>query len=202
MDSFKLLVQEKLGPNIQIDTGSPRLILVANSYSKYDEYAINRMAENIEMWTYNLYEDLFELRLAASSNSTKKSNGKKITKIDYEEYSIDKILQGKSQEIKDLFVEIQDQLVAIPSDIALEELPRKLYVAYKTNKNIVCLQPQSSDIRAFISLDPFVAQKITPAARDVTNIGHYGTGETELRIKKFDDIADLVVLVKEALKVN
>ncbi|NLF43393.1 MAG: hypothetical protein GX587_11915 [Bacteroidales bacterium] len=34
---FQLLVQKKLGQDVEVDTGSPRLILIAASYSKFDE---------------------------------------------------------------------------------------------------------------------------------------------------------------------
>ena len=33
---FQLLVQKKLGHDVEVDTGSPRLILIATSYSKFD----------------------------------------------------------------------------------------------------------------------------------------------------------------------
>ena len=54
---FQLLVQKKLGNNVKVDFGYPRLLLVAQTFSKYDQYAINRMSENIELWDYSQYED-------------------------------------------------------------------------------------------------------------------------------------------------
>ena len=69
---FQLLANKKLGKDIKIDYGTPRLILIAQSFSKYDRYAINRMAENIELWSYSIYEnELLELNLVASSQAKK-----------------------------------------------------------------------------------------------------------------------------------
>lgn len=45
---FQILVDKELGAKIKIDWSQPRLLLVAASFNKYDTYAINRMAENIE----------------------------------------------------------------------------------------------------------------------------------------------------------
>ena len=96
MKQFQLLVQNKLGNNVEVDFGSPRVLLVAQTFSKYDQYAINRMAENIELWGYSRYEDnIFELKLIASSQAKKStSTAKQITKVNYEEYSVEDHLKN------------------------------------------------------------------------------------------------------------
>ena len=56
---FALAVQKALGPEVKIDWSRPRLILVAESFSEYDKYAVNRIGANVELWTYRKYgEDL------------------------------------------------------------------------------------------------------------------------------------------------
>ena len=56
---FTLAAQEELGTDIEIDWSSPRLILVAESFSEYDKYAVNRIGANIQLWTYRRYGDDF-----------------------------------------------------------------------------------------------------------------------------------------------
>ena len=48
---FTVAAHEKLGQDVEIDWTSPRLILIAEKFSEYDKYAVNRIGSNIELWT-------------------------------------------------------------------------------------------------------------------------------------------------------
>jgi len=119
--------------NIEVDFGSPRVLLIAQTFSKYDQYAINRMAENIELRGYSNYENnVFELKLIASSQAKKTTNAvKQISKVNYDEYTIEDHLEGKNEKIKELFKALQEKIFALETDQKIEENPRKLYISYK-----------------------------------------------------------------------
>lgn len=55
---FVVAAQQKLGDKVsdEISWEHPRLILVAEDFTEYDKYAVNRIGANIELWTYRLYE--------------------------------------------------------------------------------------------------------------------------------------------------
>lgn len=196
---FQLLVQKKLGQDVEVDTGSPRLILIAASYSKFDEYAINRMAENIEMWSYNQYPELFELKLVASSQAKKVENGKKVTKVNYDSYSVDDQLQGKSDKIKELFRELQERILAFDSEGMIEELARKMYIAYRTNKNFVYLNFRSNSIYLDVSLNIDEISSVEKSKlRDITRVGHHGAGYTRYELSKIDDLDEATALIRES----
>lgn len=196
---FQLLVQKKLGQDIEVDTGSPRLILIAASYSKFDEYAINRMAENIEMWSYNQYPDLFELKLVASSQAKKAENGKKVTKVNYDSYSVEDQLEGKSDKVKELFKELQERILAFDSEGMIEELARKMYVAYRTNKSFVYLNFRSDRILLDVAL---TVEEITSVdkskIRDMRGVGHHGAGFTRYELSNMDDLDEATALIRES----
>ena len=59
---FEILVQRKLEKNVKINWDAPRLILIAQSYNKYDKYAVNIISENIELKKYILYDNDFLFR--------------------------------------------------------------------------------------------------------------------------------------------
>ena len=64
-----------MGKNIQISWSSPRVILIAESFSEYDKYAVNRIGANIELWTYRRYSDEYiflETIYAATNPKSKK----------------------------------------------------------------------------------------------------------------------------------
>lgn len=72
-------------------------------------------------------------------------------------------------------------------DPAIEEVPKKLYIAYKTSQNIVCMEPQSRSIKLFVKLSAADVKSPPKFYRDVTKIGHYGTGDTEFTISSEQD---------------
>jgi len=194
---FQLLVQNKLGNNVEVDFGSPRVLLVAQTFSKYDQYAINRMAENIELWGYSCYENnVFELKLIASSQAKKSTNtAKQITKVNYEEYSVEDHLKNKSEQIKELFSAFREKIFAIESEQKIEENPRKLYIAYKAGRSFAEVKLQKSDIKIWIGEgidDP------KSMIRDVSNIGHHGIGNSEITLKSFDELDYVVGLIEQS----
>ena len=197
---FQLLVQNKIGKDIDVDFGSPRVLLIAQTFNKFDQYAINRMAENIELWGYSRYEnDIFELKLIASSQAkTTTSTAKQISKANYNEYSIEGHLKNKNDELKQLFSALQEKIFALESDQKIEENPRKHYIAYRTNKNFVELQFQAKSIKIFIDLQKDELDDPRGLARDMSNIGHYGTGDSEVILSSLDDLEYIVKLVEQS----
>jgi predicted transport protein len=196
---FQVLVQDKLGSDVEIDYSSPRLVLIAESFSKYDQYAINRMAENIELWAYSKYDnDIFELRLVASSQAGKSSSKKQITKVDYDKYKVETHLKGKSEKIKELFKELQSSILSLETDQEIKENPRKKYIAYATSKNFVELQIQTSQIKLWIDLEKKELDDPKDLVRNVKSVGHYGTGDSEVILKDFDSLDYVVDLIKQS----
>lgn len=199
---FQLLAQKVLEDDIEIDFGAPRLLLIAASFTHYDQYAINRMAENIELWTYSLYGvDILELRLFASSHATnKQENKQKITHIRYKEYSVEQHLKNKSKMIRELFNALRERILQFEGGQKIEENPRKKYIVYRTNKNFVELVMQAKGIKIYIDVPLKELDDIKGIGQDVSNVGRYGTGETKIILKNFDDLEYIVGLIAQSYK--
>lgn len=173
--------------------------MIAASYSKFDEYAINRMAENIEMWSYNQYPDLFELKLVASSQAKEKDNGQKVTKVNYDACSVEDQLEGKSEKVKELFKELQERILAFDSEGMIEELARKMYIAYRTNKNFVYLNFRSDRILLDVALTVGEVNSVDASKiRDMRGVGHHGAGFTRYELRKMDELDEATDLVRES----
>ena len=54
---FEMLVQDKLKETIKVDWTNPRLILIAQSYNKYDLFTVSRISEPVELKKYVKYEN-------------------------------------------------------------------------------------------------------------------------------------------------
>ena len=56
-------------------------------------------------------------------------------------------------------------------DPAMEEAPKKFYVAYRISQNITCLEVQKQRCLLFVKVDPASVGPLPTFARDVRAIG-------------------------------
>jgi len=81
----------------------------------------------------------------------------------------------------------------------VERTFRKQYVGYRLGKHMVCsIIPQKQRLRVVLPIDPdSVAGH--PRTRDLTKVGHWGVGQTELSIDSEDQLDDAMMLVNKAV---
>jgi predicted transport protein len=70
----------------------------------------------------------------------------------------------------------------------MEEVPKKFYVAYKISQNIVCMEVKPQKVILYLKLNPKELKSLPKNARDVSEIGHYGTGDLELTVNSGESI--------------
>ncbi len=197
---FEIAVQKSLRNGIQIDWSDLRVICIAPNYKKYDLHAVQLMGINIELWKYRLFknstlylEQVYQKGYSPIATETGDKNpvmvaaGKKaaITRATGS-YTFDEHLVGKSEETKALVLKTQEFILGL--DPQIEETPKKHYIAYKISQNIVCMEIQKQQVILYLKLNPKEIQNLPAIARDVTGIGHFGTGNFELTIKSQADL--------------
>jgi len=196
---FEIAVQRVLGNGIEVDWSDTRVICIAPNYKKYDLHAVQVMGANIELWKYRLFKNgslyLEEVLQATKipaivqnigKNPIMVEAGKKAAQIRATAtYTFDEHLEEKPNNIQALMHTIREFIVGI--DPAIEEVPKKFYVAYKISQNIVCMEPQSRNIKLFLKLSSADVKSPPKSYRDVTKIGHYGTGDSEFTIGTEDE---------------
>ncbi|MDR1998115.1 MAG: DUF5655 domain-containing protein [Candidatus Margulisbacteria bacterium] len=69
----------------------------------------------------------------------------------------------------------------------IEEVPKKFYIAYKLSQNFVCVEIKKNKLIMYLKVKPGVDGPIPHNGRDVSNIGHYGTGDFELEITNAEE---------------
>jgi predicted transport protein len=211
---FEIAVQKQLGNNVQTDWSDVRVICIAPNYKKYDLHAVEVMGANIELWRYRLFsnnsfylEEVFhatrsiDARLAARTDSGRKNPvmveaGKKAAATRAAgTYTFEERLEGKADDIRELANTIRKFIIGL--DESIEEVPKKFHVAYKISQNIACLEVKGRNIKLFLKLKPTDIPDGTQNYRDVSNIGHYGTGDAEFTLSsesEFERIKEFVVL--------
>ncbi len=107
-------------------------------------------------------------------------------------------LAQSSSELRDIFDAAYQFLVGLGDDVQVKEL--KQYTAFKRIKNFTCLQiyPQARCIAAYLRLDPLTVELEENFSRDVTNIGHHGTGDLEIMLRSMADFERAQPLLRRA----
>jgi len=198
---FELLVQKRIGQEWQdkIDWSSPRLLCIAGDFTKYDLHAIQQINRNIELIKYRKFEkDLLLLELVNVTSSTqppptsspgdKKKGGMK---------TVSEVLESANTETKDRYEQLRLYIEALGDDVTVKVL--KYYIAFKRLKNFVCLFiTAKGEFVLWLKVDPKAIPLIEGFTRDVTNIGHYGTGDLEVVIKNHADFEKAKELIRRS----
>ena len=204
---FEIAAQKSLGNKVEVDWSDIRVICLAPNYKKYDLHAVQVMGANLELWTYRLFkndslylEEVFQKSITTSPSGS--SSGNKLTAGQKAalsrktgSYTVEQHLKNKPSSTKELAQSLRDFLVGL--DSAVEEVPKKLYIAYKISQNFVCMEIHKTRVRLYVKLDPETID-LPKNARDVTDIGHSGTGNLELSVKSQSDLELVKPLIEQA----
>jgi predicted transport protein len=201
---FMIAAQQALGNDIDIDWSQPRLILIAESFSEYDKYAVNRIGANIELWTYHRYgESFLYLDPIFISSPLKLTPSKEKTEVKVQpSYTVDDHLQGKSENIKSLFSALQERIFAIAEEGEIIEKPVKTYIGYKHGKNFCEVEIQANALKLWLDILPQELDDPYNLGRDVTGIGHYGTGDVEVRLNSMVNFDKVMNLIQQAYRLT
>jgi predicted transport protein len=200
---FTLMVLRKFGKDTSenIEWSNSRLLCIAGEFTKYDEYAVEQINRNIELIRYRKFEDgilLFELVNASSADqdqSGKTSNHQKYT-------TVLELLDKMGKHEKDRYETLKAFILALGDDI--QEKITKYYIAYKRLSNFACFEfhPNNQEILIFLKINPSSILLEENFSRDVSKIGHYGTGDLELRVKSDGDVKKAQELILRSYDLN
>ena len=113
--------------------------------------------------------------------------------------TVTQYLDGSPQSLKDLFADLEAFIVALGDEVTKKTL--KLYFAYRRLKNFACVEevhPQTQTLLVYLKVDPDSLQLEEGFSRDVRSIGHFGTGDLEVRIKNAADLAKAQPLIQQS----
>ena len=197
---FEVAARKALGPKTTVSWDEIRVICIAPSFTKYDLHMVQSIDLSIELWTYKRFENgILQLEPAfggAPSELLVRPEGKNPVMVEAGRkaavtrakggWSVKGHLDGKPPAIRAIMEAVQEFMTDL--DESIEESPKKLYVAYRTTQNIVCMEPQQKKVLLFVKLDPKKDAGPQAISRDVTKIGHFGTGDLEITLKSLQDV--------------
>lgn len=212
---FQWLVMERYGPEAAktVDWSAPRLLCIAGDFTRYDEHAVKQIVRNIELIRYRRFgDDLLMMELVHAPKTarvsapavhkgatTENSPKEEVDEADpYWRNRMGYRLSQASAELRDIYDAVQQFLMGLGDDVQVKELQQ--YTGFKRIKNFVCLQiyPQARSVVAYLKLDPSTVELEEGFSRDVTTIGHHGSGDLELSLKSMADFERAQPLLRRA----
>ena len=211
---FKLLVLDKLGAAAAdaIDWSAPRVVCIAADFTKYDGHAVQQIGRNIELIRYRQFGgDLLLLEsVNAGSDANSKTTSLKFLKATANKLdtagngalaaadtiaakgtgpdkSLADLLLTLPEPVQLLLASLEGYTLSLGDDVQRKEL--RLYLAFKRLKNFATVVlHRRTCLLLYLHVDPATALPVLPNARDVTNIGHWGTGNLEVTLTTQADL--------------
>ncbi|MDO9296420.1 DUF5655 domain-containing protein [Bradyrhizobium sp.] len=209
---FQWMVMEKLGKKDAegVDWSAPRLICIAGDFNRYDDHAVKQIQRNIELIRYRRFgPELLMLDLVAATSAkgspsiagaTPSGDGAGAAPGKYK--TISTVIEELDAAMIDRLEALRASLLAFGDDV--QEATLRLYIAFKRIKNFACVEfrPTTAKILMFVKVDPTSVQLEAGFTRDVSNIGHFGTGDLEITLSKPEDLERAMPLIRRSYEAS
>ena len=190
-----------------VDWTQSKVLFIAPSFTEFQIRSSNFKDLPIELWECKRYEkDIIVINPIKKSSSAPKisqvqskadSDISKVTK-QVKVYTEEDHLEGKSDEIKELYEAFKKAILNLSPDIEISAT--KLYVVFKKGRNITDLTIYQSFLKMWINLKKGQLDDPKNLTIDVSNTGHWGNGDYELKVHDTDNLEYIMSLIKQTLK--
>ncbi|MES4787769.1 MAG: DUF91 domain-containing protein, partial [Nitrospiraceae bacterium] len=211
---FRWLVMEKLGKETaqHIEWKGTRLLCIASDFIRYDQYAVQQIPRNIELIRYKLFgDDLLLLELVNSQSVPDATAIKPVPtgalpveqealKSTGKDKSLAEQLALATSKVRALYEQTSSLLLSLGDDV--QQKPLKLYTAFRRLKNFACVIVYPNRVLITLKLSPATVTFENGFSRDVSEIGHWGTGDVELCLLGPADLQRAQALLERSYSEN
>ncbi|WP_374563481.1 DUF5655 domain-containing protein [Ideonella sp.] len=201
---FEKLMIDKLGPHaaehLRLDWHNPRVICIAESYSKFDIDTVEVVPLRIELMRYRYYEDgVFALEpinlpeepvLAATSAKPPQDKADASAPS-----SFDLLLNKASPATRELFEQLRERVLAL--DETIVEKPTAFYVAYKVSNNFAEVHIGKNQLKIHLRPIDYVDPQ---NAVDKIPEGYNWTMDRRVYLKSADELDYVVGIIEQSYK--
>jgi predicted transport protein len=165
---------------------------------------VKQIERNIELIRYRRFgPDLLMLDLLAATSvkgtsAVGGSAGEGVGAGAGKYKTISAVMEDLDAAMSDRFEALRAYLLALGDDI--QETTLRFYIAFKRIKNFACVEfrPTTGKILVFVKVDPASAPLEPGFTRDVSNVGHFGTGDLEITLSKPQDLERAMPFLKRS----
>ncbi|HZK35252.1 MAG TPA: DUF5655 domain-containing protein [Bacillota bacterium] len=197
--SFEEATRHALGNDMLISWNSPKAILIADKYNKFDKYAISRLSDYINLYKYYWYEDdmlylenIYPTAKAASSGLKLIEGGK--DRIKYRHYSMDHHLEKGSDKTCSMFKNLRHGILNL--DDSISERITGDYIAYYTTRNFAEVRISKS----FVTVYLFPCEAMNDPLYNVENVpeNYSYTLDKRVRLASIEDIEKSIKIIRQS----
>lgn len=187
-DEFQHLVRDRIGAGAagRILWSAPRVICVVGDFTRYDVHAVREHRRSIDLVRYRLYsDDHISLETVASVRGhagapRRRSGAGARTAAAPGRQTADRAMADLSKALDEVLLGLGDDVAAVR---------RKQYTAYRRLRNFVCVPPaRQAKTLVYVKVDPREVDLTLGFTRDVTGLGHHGTGDLEVQLRSERDL--------------
>ncbi|HHF3795388.1 TPA: DUF5655 domain-containing protein [Haemophilus influenzae] len=189
-----------------VDWSQSKVIFVSPTFNDFQIQATNFKDLPIELWEVNRFDnDIITLNIINKSKSA--PNIKAVSNEKREELSILKEIKvyqesdhlaDKTDFIQELYEDFKQGILNLDPDIEINT--RKLYIAFKKDRNIADIRIQQKNLKIWINLSYGELDDPKNLAKNVSNTGHWGNGDYEITIESTQYLEYIMSLIKQAIK--
>ncbi|WP_098021657.1 MULTISPECIES: DUF5655 domain-containing protein [Streptomyces] len=183
--AFDALVRDRLGAlaAAQVLWSAPRLICVAGDFTRYDAHAVREHQRSIDLVRYR-YFGHEHIGLETVASVAGKSHAGMRVRRRAAVLEAPRKRNGAMAELADATDEVLCGLGA-----GVTRVQRKQYAAYQRLRNFACvIPPQQTKVLVYLKADPKGTDLVPGFTRDVTGLGHHGTGDLEVQLRTERDL--------------
>ncbi|MEU8649666.1 DUF5655 domain-containing protein [Streptomyces sp. NPDC048737] len=182
---FEHLVRDRLGVTAasQVLWSGPRLICVAGDFTRYDVHAVREHRRSIDLVRYRFFgSDLLGLETVASV-----SGGMQVVHRARRGLVAQAAAGVQGVAMVELAGAVDEVLLGLGDGV--NRVERKQYRAYQRLRNFACMcPPQRSKLLVYLKVNPKDVDLVPDFTRDVSGVGHHGTGDLEVQLRSLKDV--------------
>lgn len=203
---FQMKVMKQLGRTVseEINWSNPRLVCIAGNFTKYDEHAVQLIDRNIELYRYSYYDNSYLLLELVNVNTPQMKPS--VQSINHHKASHKSLflinIELASDELTQLYDDLYNYVMSLGDDVQFKA--QKFYGAFKRIKNFVCVEmlPKKGIILMYVRIDTTDIVWEPGFSKDMTHIGHYGTGNVALTLRNKKDLEKAKAFIEASYENN
>lgn len=182
---FEALVRERLGMTeaSQILWSAPRLICIAGDFTRYDLHAVREQRRSIDLVRYRFYG---QHHIGLETVASVAAQGKVAPRLRRRGANLSVPVRRTCEAMTHLATAVDEALLGLGGDVAKVE--RKQYDAYQRLRNFACVTSRQDKLLVYLKAAPTAVDLVPGFTRDVTGLGHHGTGDLEVQLRSEKDL--------------
>ena len=196
---FEIAVQKTLGAAAKVNWDSPRVVIVASTYTKYDSSAVNQLPGAIELLRYQRYEDgivvVEDLKEPLTTKVTAPTPAKSIATGPggSEPFGLDHHLAKTTSKAREAFLELRPVILGLYG--VEEKAQQKSQITYRAARSFAAFAFRKNNVQVLLKGGEMVDD---PDGR-LKDIRSYGWGYPwSCDLQSLHDVEPVLAFVKSA----